>query len=273
MFGGTGSALMLMIAIDSYPGTPPLETGLIALAFIGLGLLLVWIELGRPWRFLHVYFHPQTSWMTREASVAILLFPIALIGIVFKIPVMITMAGVLGLVFLYCQGRILLASKGIPSWREPVVLPLIISSGLAEGAALLLLSSLIIDSAPGWMLYLLLVLLAIRIQSWNRYRRQLAVSKAPEKTLQVLSGIHATTFLGGNVLPFILVSVSLVMPDLMVLLVSVASILTVMSGWHMKFTIVVHAAQQQGYSLGKLRRGRPVITPPVRRKPDKFVFK
>jgi hypothetical protein len=119
MFGGTGSALMLMIAINSFPDTPPLPLGLTALVFIGLGLFLVWLEIGRPWRFIHTYFHPQTSWMTREASAAILLFPIAFVGIVFKIPVMITLSGLLGLLFLYCQARILLASKGIPAWREP----------------------------------------------------------------------------------------------------------------------------------------------------------
>ena len=62
------------------------------------------------------------------------------------------------------------------------------------------------------------------------------------------------------------------MPGKSVVFVSVASILAVLSGWHMKFTIVTRAAQQQGYSLGKLKRGRPIIKPPVRRKPDKFVF-
>jgi len=272
MFGGTGGALMLMIAITSFPDTPPLALGLSALVFVGVGLLSVWLEIGRPWRFIHTYFHPQTSWMTREATTAILLFPIAFIGVVFKIPVMITLAGLLGLLFLYCQARILLASKGIPSWREPVIQPLIISTGLVEGTGLLLLSLLILDSIQGWTLYLLLLLLAIRTLSWNKYRRNLAVSKAPKQTLSVLSGIHAFTFWGGNVVPFILVCAALMIPGISIILVSVASIISVLSGWHMKFVIITRAAQQQGYSLGKLNRGRPVIKPPVRRKPDKFVF-
>jgi hypothetical protein len=41
--------------------------------------------------------------------------------------------------FLYCQARILRAAKGIPAWRTPWVVPLIVLSGLAEGGALLLL--------------------------------------------------------------------------------------------------------------------------------------
>jgi phenylacetyl-CoA:acceptor oxidoreductase 26-kDa subunit len=272
MFGGTGSALMLMIAIASYPDTPPLPLGLTALAFIGLGLLIVWLEIGKPWRFIHTYFHPQTSWMTREASAATLLFPIALVGIVFKIPTLITLAGLLGLLFLYCQARILLASKGIPSWREPTILPLIISTGLVEGTALLLLSLLILDSIQGWALYLLLALLAVRIQSWNKYRQQLTAGKASKQTLSVLTGIHTSTLWLGNIVPFILVGVSLMIPKLTVMLVCIASILAVLSGWHMKFIIITRAAQQQGYSLGKLKRGRPAIKPPVRRKPDRFVF-
>lgn len=272
MFGGTGSALMLVIAIASFPDTPPLPLGLTALAFVGVGLFLVWLEIGRPWRFIHTYFHPQTSWMTREASAAILLFPIAFVGIVFKIPAMIALAGLLGLVFLYCQARILLASKGIPSWREPTIVPLIISTGLVEGVAILSLFLVIYDSLQEWPLYLLLVLLVIRMLSWNKYRQQLTAGKAPEQTLLVLSGIHTSTLWVGNVLPFILVCVSLMFPNLIVMLVCIASLLAVLSGWHMKFTIIVRAAQQQGYSLGKLKRGRPTIKPPVRRKPDKFVF-
>jgi phenylacetyl-CoA:acceptor oxidoreductase 26-kDa subunit len=272
MFGGTGSALMLMIAIASYPGTPPLPLGLTALAFIGLGLFMVWLEIGKPWRFIHTYFHPQTSWMTREALAAILLFPVAFFGIVFKIPSMITLAGLLGLLFLYCQARILLASKGIPSWREPAMLPLIISTGLVEGASLLLLFVLILDSIQGWTLYLLLVLLAIRGLSWNKYRQQLTAGKAPKQTLSVLSSIHALTFWVGNIAPFILVCAALMVPNISVILVCIASIIAALSGWHMKFVIITRAAQQQGYSLGKLKRGRPTIKPPVRRKPDRFVF-
>ena len=272
MFGGTGGALMLMVAIASFPGTPSLPLGLAALAFIGLGLFMVWLEIGRPWRFIHTYFHPQTSWMTREASAAILLFPIAFVGVFFKIPAMITLAGFLGLLFLYCQARILLASKGIPSWREPTILPLIISTGMVEGTGLLILSLLILGSIQGWTLYLTIVLLAIRTLSWNKYRQQLTASKAPKQTLSVLSSIHAFTFWGGNIVPVILVCAALMIPGISVVLVSIASIIAVLSGWHMKFIIITRAAQQQGYSLGKLQRGRPTIKPPVRRKPDRFVF-
>ena len=137
MFGGSGGALILMAAIASWPGTPNLVIGLAALVFVGLGLFLVWLEIGRPWRFLHVFFHPQTSWMTREASVSVLLFAATFTGVLMQAPGLLAAAGLLGFLFLYCQGRILRASKGIPAWREPAVVPLIMSTGLAEGAAIL----------------------------------------------------------------------------------------------------------------------------------------
>ncbi|NOG59607.1 MAG: phenylacetyl-CoA:acceptor oxidoreductase [Proteobacteria bacterium] len=272
MFGGTGSALMLMIAIASYPDTPSLPLGLVALAFIGLGLFMVWLEIGKPWRFLHVYFHPQTSWMTREASVAALLFPIAFVGVIFKIPLLITLAGLLGLLFLYCQARILLASKGIPSWRESTTLPLIISTGLVEGTSLLLLSYIFSDSIQGWAIYLLLVLLAVRGQSWIKYRQQLTTAKAPKQTLSVLNSINTLVLWPGNILPFILVGTCLLLSNFTNIFITIASVLAILSGWHMKFTIITRAAQQQGYSVGKLKRGRPVIKPPVKRKPERFVL-
>ncbi|MGR8950421.1 MAG: NrfD/PsrC family molybdoenzyme membrane anchor subunit, partial [Gammaproteobacteria bacterium] len=62
MFGGTGSALILVMVLFSWPQTVPIELTLAALAFVGLGLFMVWLEIGRPWRFLHVFYHPNTSW-------------------------------------------------------------------------------------------------------------------------------------------------------------------------------------------------------------------
>jgi hypothetical protein len=46
-------------------------------------------------------------------------------------------AGPAAAAFLYCQARILRAAMGIPAWRGPWVVPLIVVSGLAEGGALL----------------------------------------------------------------------------------------------------------------------------------------
>jgi phenylacetyl-CoA:acceptor oxidoreductase 26-kDa subunit len=274
MFGGTGSGLILMTAAASYPAKPPLSLGLQALAFIGLGLFLVWLEIGRPWRFLHLFFHPQTSWMTREGSVGTVLFPLALAGLIWEVPALVALAGLLGLAFLYCQGRILLASKGIPSWREPAIMPLTIATGLCEGTALLLLTmySIGIAGDNGWVLFVFVAFLAFRTYAWLSYRDKLTAAKAPAKTLSILNGIHPLILWGSNIAPLVLLLAAMFIANMTTLFASIAAILAVLGGWYMKFTIVARAAQVQGYALGKLQKGRPNIKPPVRRKPDKFVF-
>jgi phenylacetyl-CoA:acceptor oxidoreductase subunit 2 len=274
MFGGTGCGLILMTAAASYPASPPLALALPALAFIGLGLFLVWLEIGRPWRALHVFFHPQTSWMTREGSVGTVLFPVALAGLIWDIPALVALAGLLGLTYLYCQGRILLAAKGIPSWREPAILPLIIATGLCEGSGLLLLTMYIMGIAGqnGWVLFVFVAFLAFRTYAWLSYRDKLNVSKAPPKTLSILNGIHPVILWGSNIAPLVLLLAAMFVANMTTMFACIAAVLIVLGGWYMKFTIVARASQVQGYSLGKLQKGRPNLKPPVRRKPDKFVF-
>jgi phenylacetyl-CoA:acceptor oxidoreductase 26-kDa subunit len=274
MFGGTGGALILMSAAASYPNPLPLALGLQALAFIGLGLLLVWLEIGRPWRALHVFFHPQTSWMTREGSVATILIPLALAGLFMEIPGLVALSGILGLAYLFCQGRILLASKGIPSWREPAVLPLIMSTGLSEGSGLLILTLYAIGMAPiqGWVFFSFIAFLAFRTYAWSTYLAKLNGSKAPKNTLSVLNGIDPLMLWGSNVVPIVLLLTSMFLSSYTGLLSCLAALLAVVGGWYMKFIIVARASQVQGYSLGKLQKGRPKMKAPVRRKPDSFVF-
>ena len=272
MFGGSGGALILMAAIAAWPGTPTLVIGLVALVFVGMGLFLVWLEIGRPWRFLHVFFHPQTSWMTREASVSVLLFAATFMGILLQAPTLLAAAGLLGFLFLYCQGRILKASKGIPAWREPAVVPLIISTGLTEGAAILTILLIFSNAEQMWLLYLLMGLLGCRLVSWQHYRQRLVVNNAPRAALKILDGINRPHVILGNALPLLLLVTIIVQPALLGPLALLACILATASGWLMKFTIIAKAAKVQGYALGKLQKGRPTIKPPVRREKDKFVF-
>lgn len=74
MAGGAGSGLIVAAAL----GGGPAWLFLAGAAIVGIGLLCVWAEIGRPWRALNVFFHPRTSWMTREAIVAPALMLLAL---------------------------------------------------------------------------------------------------------------------------------------------------------------------------------------------------
>ncbi len=68
--GGVGGGLIVCAVLLDAPH------GLLlwGAVLVGLGLGSVWLEIGRPWRAMHVYLNPRTSWMSREAIVAPLLF-------------------------------------------------------------------------------------------------------------------------------------------------------------------------------------------------------
>ncbi len=76
--GGAGAGLFGVAAIASFAGIPPLLPALAALAIIACGLGLLMFKIGRPLRFIYVLRQPQRSWMSREAWVAGVLFPLAL---------------------------------------------------------------------------------------------------------------------------------------------------------------------------------------------------
>lgn len=254
MFGGTGGSLMFMTAAANFPESPPAALGLASLVIVAAGLGLVWLEIGRPMRFLNVYFNLRTSWMTREAAVAAILFVLALAGVVLGQSILIGLAGLAGLAFVYCQAMMLKASKGIPAWRLPAIVPLVISTGLSEGTALLLLIILFTAPAPDWLSYLLLAFVILRALAWSNYKTKLAGAKAPKASLDVLAGINLNMQIFGGALPVILILLPLAWPDTASMLNAIAAALVVLTGWYMKFTIVTRAAQTQGYALGQPRR-------------------
>jgi len=248
MLGGTGGSLMFMIAAISFPDNPPAALVLVPLVIVGVGLGLVWTEIGRPWRFLNVFFHPQTSWMTREAVVAVVFFAFALAGAALRQAALIALAGLGGLAFLYCQAMMLRAAKGIPAWRVAAIVPLIVATGLSEGAALLVLILLVTAAAPSWLIYLLLALVVVRTMAWQHYLAKLAAARAPKATLDAFSGINWNAWVVGGALPVALLLLPLGMPAAGALLISLAAALVVLTGWHLKFTIVTRA-HVQGFAL------------------------
>lgn len=249
MFGGTGSSLIFMTAAASLPESPPYILVFASLVMIGLGLCLVWMEMGRPWRFLNVFFHPQTSWMTREAGVAALLFVSALAGVMLSQPELIVLAGLAGLVFLFCQVMMLRASKGIPAWRVSAIGLLVGSTGLAEGTALLILIQSIATPVPSWLAYLLLTLVVIRTLAWQHYVARVAAAGAPKAALNALAGINWNAWIVGGALPVALILSPLVIADSGLISSSIAAALVLLTGWHIKFTIVTRAAHVQGFVL------------------------
>jgi phenylacetyl-CoA:acceptor oxidoreductase subunit 2 len=219
MLGGAGSGLMVAAAVAGSASALPV---LLSLILVAGGLFAVWLETGRKLRALHVLFNPFTSWMTREAFVAVLLFPLGL-GSIF-VPQALPAAALAALAFLYCQARILRAAKGVPAWRAPEVVALVLATGLAEGAGLCLLFT----SEP-FVAGFFVVAVVARYVAWRRYRA-------------------AALPLYGTAPILVAVAAGFVVPEALPL----AGIAALASGWWLKFSLVTRAAVIQAFVLPRV---------------------
>jgi phenylacetyl-CoA:acceptor oxidoreductase subunit 2 len=236
MLGGTGAGLMIAA---NFIQNQPLYPVLVALVLVAAGLGTVWLEIGRKLRALHVFFNPFTSWMTRESFAAMVFFAFASIELIFPSRVIMGGAAVAALAFVYCQARILRAAKGIPAWRAPQVVALIMTTALVEGTGMLMLmnSDLLITS-------LFTALVIARGFAWSGYRaalKQPASRSALETAGKVL--IQA-----GTIAPLALVLGGMFVPQAMAL----AGIAAVIAGWRFKYVLVTRAAFNQGFALPQL---------------------
>lgn len=258
--GGAGGALLFFASISGFEPAPTRMAILFALILIGCGLTCVWFEIGRPLRALNVYRHIATSWMTREAFVALAVFATGGLAWLLVQPLLALLAGIAGLAFLYSQARILAANKGIPAWRHPRSVSLMVATGLAEGAGFLAcVASLSGASISFWHALALLILIAIRALVWKGYLAGLTAEGAPEGALRVLNGIAPRLAVFGHVLPGLAVAAALAgMPGRPALMFA-AGILVVAGGWFLKYTLVRRAAFTQGLAVVRLpaRGGGP----------------
>jgi phenylacetyl-CoA:acceptor oxidoreductase subunit 1 len=250
--GGAGAGLFGFATIAGLNETPIVLPGLVALALIALGLLLLMFKIGRPWRFLHVLRQPRRSWMSREAWVAGVLFPLALAALWTGNPIALLAAATVGLLFLFCQGMILEQSKGIPAWRTPRVIALIMATGLAEGCGLLLLLAAFLPAlgaAARPMAFALVVLATIRIWTWWRYLNALESEGAPTRTLEIFTACRFWFFAAGLVLPVALVALGLILTAADAALFALAGLSVFATGWAIKFILITRAAYNQGFAL------------------------
>jgi len=231
MLGGTGSGLMIAAALATPESRVPV---LLSLVLVATGLAAVWLEIGRKLRAVNVFFNPFTSWMTRESFAAVLLFALGA-GALWRPQWFLPAAAAAALVFVWCQGRILRASKGIPAWRAPQVGLLIVSTSLAEGAGLCLLFT----TAPLLLAWFGLALL-LRAIAWTRYAAAVRSTalEAPGKALLQLGTVAALA------LAFAGYWVPAAAP-----LAGAAAIAT---GLWLKFALVTRASINQGFALPHL---------------------
>jgi phenylacetyl-CoA:acceptor oxidoreductase subunit 2 len=236
MLGGTGAGLMFISVFIQNPMPYPV---LVAMLLIAGGLGTVWLEIGRKLRAAHVFFNPFTSWMTRESYAAMLLFVLASIYLFLPSTAILVAAALAALAFVYCQARILRAAKGIPAWRMPQVVPLIMTTALAEGAGLLLFMN------PDLLaISLFAAAVLARAIAWSGYRTAL---KQPA-IRSVLEAPGRALMQAGTVAPLALALGALFLPQVAPL----AGLAALLTGWWLKYVLVTRAALNQGFALPQL---------------------
>lgn len=262
--GGAGSGLIVFAALSGIQGRALAGLIVSGLALVGLGLFCVWLEIGRPWRSLNVFFNPRTSWMSREALTALALFPAGLAAVA-GLPGLVPVTALLALFFLFCQGRMLRAARGIPAWREPLASSLIAVTGLTEGASLFFVSAQLHQGGTSALLVLFGALLLARILLWLAYRKRLAGQAAP-RALAALDQAGRWLQSVGTLLPLALITAIAIgaTPAASIpLLAALAGLMAVLAGGFMKYTLLTRAGFNQGFVLvhlpvrGVRQEGKP----------------
>lgn len=250
IFGGTGAGLLVSVALAPPGPQVHFAATLGGAALVAAGLACVWLEIGRPLRALNVYVNPFTSWMTREAFAALALFACAMASLLLGGRVPALAAGFAALVFVWCQGRILRAAKGIPAWREPLVVPLVVATGLAEGSGV----RLVLDAAAQTLglaaLALLALLVVVRAGLWGVYRAR-AGRRIPRPAGRALARIAPWLLWGGTALVLVLlVLAAATVPGLPGVGAAIGGGLAALAaGWTLKFTLVTRASFNQGFAI------------------------
>lgn len=248
--GGAGGGLVIVAVLAALAGEPLTVPVLLGTALVGAGLGQVSLHLGRPLRSYNVMRNPGTSWMTREAFVAGPLLLLAALAGIFDTLFAGLPAAVCAVAFIYCQARMLKESKGIPAWREPRIIGLILTTGLAEGAALALLVALALGHASALLPIgvLLLLFVVARFFAWRGYRGALA-GNAPKATLAVLERSEGPFVGVGHAVPLLLLAVAVAVPAARAPLLAVAALSALLAGAGLKFVLVTRASYNQGFAI------------------------
>lgn len=256
--GGAGGGLLLATGLAATLGEEDLRPlVVIALALVGTGLTAVWCEIGRPWRAFNVFRHASTSWMARKSLIAPVLFACGGAAILLNRPAAILAAGVVGVAFVYAQGRMLQANKGVPAFRRTSCVHMIVVTGLTEGVGLLAVASAYWPSLRAFA-YLLAALLVLRYFAWRAYIADLRRLGAPTGALDAFAAIETGFVWAGHAAPAAMALAAGLggVP----LLAALAGALAAAAGAWFKYTLVCRASFTQGFALPHTPargRGRP----------------
>ena len=161
LFSGAGFGLMAMVAlvndfaIDG--GLSPLRTTILvalALLLVTIGMMSSTAHLANPKNAWRAFTRWRTSWLAREGVFAVLFYPVAIayLGWVFFTNtdqdggalVLGSVAALIGLVTIFCQGMIYACLRTIRQWHTPLVPANFYALGLALGMTILAASQMVV---------------------------------------------------------------------------------------------------------------------------------
>ena len=238
------------------------ESGLLLLylgAGIGMavGLFLVFLEIGRKLRFMYVLLRPQTSWMTRETYVVALFYPALLADLIWPSMVLHAVVAIAGGAFLYCQGHLLHAGRGIPAWRVEAMPRMLVATGLFEGAGWLAIATAFLRGSEAAAMIAALLLLALALvnaRHWYVYCRDAKANGIGPLARREIEKITPSLHLVGHAAPFALAVTALFGGPTWPL--AIGGICAVTGGALWKIVVITRACHEQGFALPKIpRRG------------------
>ncbi len=152
---GLGFGLMTWLGLGAAKGEGWVAFAFCALAMAlsGIGLLASLWHLGQPQRFLKAFSQWRSSWLSREAVLAMATFAVfglyaaAWIFLGLRVAPLGLLAGLLALATVFVTSMIYAQMKSVPRWHSPTVPAVFLLAALSGGA---LLSGAM--EAAGWLL-------------------------------------------------------------------------------------------------------------------------
>ena len=209
---GAGYGLWFWLGLSTLRAPVPRSVALAALALgfalTSVGLLSSTLHLGRPERAWRAFSQWRSSWLSREAVLAMACLPPAAVAAWAAwrgtdAPLAYAVLAALALVTVACTAMIYASLKPIPAWRHALVLPVYLLFGLLSGGLLLAALRAILAGAPSEWTGLLGLMGAVALWRFKRrYWRDLdraaaapparapAVGLPPAPGVQVFEGPH-----------------------------------------------------------------------------------
>jgi phenylacetyl-CoA:acceptor oxidoreductase subunit 2 len=159
-------------------------------------------------------------------------------------------ATAVSLLFLFSQAMILKEAKGIPAWRIPAIVPLIIVTGITEGSGLFLAATALLQAPLTEAVAVVAVILAIlRFWIWRSYLAALVREGAPTSMFAAYDSFKPWFFMIGLAVPAALIALGFFAASGITIVFTLAGLCIAFAGSALKLTLVTRAGFNQGFAL------------------------